>query len=252
MEPKLVILVTAGSAGLGAEVCRLFARRGYRVVINYSSNTARAAQLCKEINRGQEEHDGKPSHMTIQADLAQREDVQRLVQETISAMGRLDVVFSNGGWTRFTDTTSLDDNVNVEDWDRAFTMNVKSHLWLLHASKEHLKKTEGAFITTASVAGVQGMGSSLAYGATKAAQIHMVKGLASMVGPEIRVNTISPGMLQTEWAERFSAEQKDAMKQKSKLKRFAELEDVALQVLTLAISRSMTGTNIIVDGGWVS
>jgi NAD(P)-dependent dehydrogenase (short-subunit alcohol dehydrogenase family) len=76
-------------------------------------------------------------------------------------MGRIDVVLSNGGWTKFRDTASIDDNVFEEDWDRAFNMNVNSHLWLLQASKQYLDETEGAFITTASIAGVTGVGSSL-------------------------------------------------------------------------------------------
>jgi len=76
-------------------------------------------------------------------------------------MGRLDVVFSNGGWTALRDFQNLDDNVNEEDWDRCFNMNVKSHLWLMHASKKWLEESEGCFITTASLAGVRPSGSSL-------------------------------------------------------------------------------------------
>lgn len=84
-----------------------------------------------------------------------------------------------------------------DDWDRCFNMNVKSHLWLMHAARKHLDETEGSFITTASVAGVNHSGSSLAYSVTKAAQIHLVKGLAQMAAPRIRVNSVSPGLLLT-------------------------------------------------------
>ena len=148
-----VALITAGSAGLGAAASKLFSRSGYRVIINYSSNTERAEKLLAELSG-----DG---HKTIKADLATRTDVERLVKDAVAASGRLDVVFSNGGWTAFRDTTRLDDNVFDEDWDRAFVMNVKSHVWLLHAAEAHLAKQDGAFITTASLAGVNGMGSSL-------------------------------------------------------------------------------------------
>ena len=78
-------------------------------------------------------------------------------------MGRLDVVVSNGGWTRFSNFADLEDGVEEADWDRCFNMNVKSHLWLIHAAKRHLKETGGAFITTASLAGVIPSGSSLVY-----------------------------------------------------------------------------------------
>jgi len=76
-------------------------------------------------------------------------------------MGRLDVVFSNGGWTRLRDINNLDDNVEEDDWDRCFNMNVKSHLWLMHAAKKHLDEAQGVFITTASLAGVKFSGSSM-------------------------------------------------------------------------------------------
>lgn len=148
-----VILVTAGSAGLGAATARLFAQHGYRVAVNYLTNAQRAEVLCAELGGG--------GHVAIQADLGSRNDVERLVHEAHAQMGRLDVVFSNGGWTRFSVTTSLDDNAVEADWDHAFAINVKSHLWLLQAARPHLDETEGAFVTTSSIAGVQGMGSSL-------------------------------------------------------------------------------------------
>lgn len=162
MAERPVILVTAGSAGLGAAVARLFAKNGYRIVINYAHNSNRATELIEELSAmtSQVEISGK-SYITIQADLAVRGDVERLVEQTLSAMGRIDVVLSNGGWTRFTDMTSLDDNVSENDWDRAFAMNVKSHLWLLHAARRALDESSGSFITTASIAGMTSSGSSL-------------------------------------------------------------------------------------------
>ena len=164
MAEPLVALVTAGSAGLGAAVARRFAQDGMRVVVNYSNNAERAEALVAELQavsslaRGEERTD----YCAIRADLSRREDIQRLVEESVAAMGRLDAVFSNGGWTRLRDITNLDDNVDEDDWDRCFNMNVKSHLWLMHAAKKYLEETEGAFITTASLAGVKVSGSSLA------------------------------------------------------------------------------------------
>ena len=152
MAEQPVILVTAGSAGLGAAVSRLFASAGFRVVINYSSNRDRAEHLVSELNA---------NHVAVRADLSSRAQVTRLVEEAVAATGRLDVVFSNVGWSQFRDTSRLDDNLVDHDWDHAYTMNVKTHLWLLHAAEEHLARSEGCFVTTSSVAGVSGMGSSL-------------------------------------------------------------------------------------------
>ena len=163
MAVPLVALITGGSAGLGAAAARLFARDGMRVVVNYNNNAERAQSLVNELytvsNLARD--DQRPNFHAIKADVAKRADIQRLVEESVSAMGRLDVVFSNHGWTRFRDITNLDDNLNEEDWDICFNMNVKSHLWLMHAAKKHLDQTEGAFITTASLAGVKSSGSSL-------------------------------------------------------------------------------------------
>ncbi|KAI0125972.1 hypothetical protein BJ170DRAFT_685216 [Xylariales sp. AK1849] len=252
-SPTPAILISAGTAGLGAATARLFSQNGYRVVVNYSSNAARANKLLTELS-GLSSLPPKTrdnAFAAVKADLASRDDVKRLVEETVAKMGRLDVVFSNGGWTQIRDMTSIDENVYDEDWDKTFTMNVKSHLWLMHAAKRYLEETEGSFITTASLAGVSHSGSSLAYSVTKAAQIHMVKGLAVMAAPRIRVNSVSPGLLLTEWGEKFSDEAKTKHRQRTKLQRMATVEDVAEQVLTFAKSKSMTGVNVLLDAGFV-
>jgi NAD(P)-dependent dehydrogenase (short-subunit alcohol dehydrogenase family) len=96
--------------------------------------------------------------------MSQPQEIQRLMDETVSAMGRLDVVISNQGWTRMRNFDDLDDNVDETDWDGCFNMNVKSHLWLFHAAKPHLNKTEGSFVSVASLAGVIPSGSSIVCG----------------------------------------------------------------------------------------
>ena len=164
-------------------------------------------------------------------------------------MGRLDVVISNAGWTRVTNFLDIDQGVNDDDWDLCFTMNVKTHLWLAYAAKNSLAEAEGTFISTASVAGVKPSGSSLPYAVTKAAQIHLAKSLAVILAPKIRVNSVSPGLLLTEWGMRFPQEKRDKAVQNTKLKRLATVEDVADQVRTLVLSRSVTGQNLCIDGG---
>ncbi|KAI0456550.1 short chain dehydrogenase [Xylaria acuta] len=249
-----VALIAAGSAGLGAAAARLFAQNGYRVVVNYSNNAERANKLLDELpglSSSPNDDSGTKNFAVIKADLGSRQDIDRLVRETVKQFGRLDVLFSNGGWTRVRGLVSIDDNCYEEEWDRAFNMNVKSHLWLMHAAKKHLDDTEGAFITTASLAGVSHSGSSLAYSVTKAAQLHLVKALAVMAAPKIRVNSVSPGLLLTEWAERFTDELKEEHRQKTKLKRIVTVEDVADQVLTFARNKSMTGVNVLMDAGFI-
>jgi NAD(P)-dependent dehydrogenase (short-subunit alcohol dehydrogenase family) len=171
-----VVLITASSAGLGAAAARAFAAGGATVVINYCSNAQKADTLIRELSRQYdnvaEKEDGgssgkiqssapQPRHVAIRADLSKRSEIIRLVEETVAIMGRIDVVVSNQGWTRMRDFNNLDENVDEEDWDHCYHMNVKSHLFLSHAAKRYLDDSSGAFITTASVAGVIPSGSSI-------------------------------------------------------------------------------------------
>ncbi|KAJ0313471.1 hypothetical protein COL5a_010077 [Colletotrichum fioriniae] len=261
MSPIPTALITAGSAGLGAATAKLFARNGYSVVINYANNSDRAEALVKELeslssaassssSSSSTEGSQRQHFHAIKADLTSRTETAALVKSAADALGgRLDVLFSNGGWTRLRNIADLDDNVDEDDWDRCFNMNVKSHLFLMHAARPYLDEAEGAFITTASLAGVKVSGSSLAYAVTKAAQIHLVKGLALAASPRIRVNSVSPGLMLTEWGLQFPQEKQQAARDRTPLKRLATVDDVADQVLCFARSRSVTGANAVIDGG---
>lgn len=180
MPVMKVALVTASSAGLGAAIAKQLAT-DMRVVINYHSNEERAKSVLAELSNiadncpmggdpigGENNKAGHatgsstaPRFIAIRADLGQRSSITQLVSETIKVMGRLDVVVSNGGWTKIRNFSDLEDNVEEDDWNTCFNINVKSHLFLFHAAREYLSSSEGAFITTASVAGVKPSGSSL-------------------------------------------------------------------------------------------
>ena len=199
-----VALVTASSAGLGAACVKALASH-FRVVVNYYSRPEKAAEVIKEASSVTPTFAAssvnEPRFHSIQADVSDRSQIRKLIDETVSKMGRLDVVISNNGWTRLTNFFDLEDQVHEEDWDRCFNANVKSHLWLLYAAKPHLEKSEGggAFVTVASLAGVRPSGSSLPYAVTKAAEIHLTKGLAVICGKGVRCNSVSPGLMMTEW-----------------------------------------------------
>jgi NAD(P)-dependent dehydrogenase (short-subunit alcohol dehydrogenase family) len=158
-----VALVTASSAGLGAAIAKALAASGVRVVINYNSNKEKADAVLKELQALQpsSETNQTPRFHVIHADVSQRSSLISLVEETVKAMGRLDLVVSNQGWTKMRNFFNLDDNVEESDWDMCFNMNVKSHLWLFHTSKKYLEESEGSFVTTASLAGVVPSGSSM-------------------------------------------------------------------------------------------
>ncbi|KAK4890316.1 hypothetical protein LTR27_010959 [Elasticomyces elasticus] len=251
MAAQKVALITAGTAGLGAQIARVLAP-DFRLAINYANNTARGQTLIEELHKipsTRDQPSQEPRFSLFQADVGDRPSLQNLVKETVNTFGRLDVVISNAGWTRVTNFANLDEGMVDEDWDKCFLYNVKAHLWLMHAAKSHLEETEGAFVTTASVAGVKPSGSSLPYSVTKAAAIHLSKALAVICSPKIRVNSVSPGLLLTDWGLSFGEEKIEKATQATKLKRLATVEDVADQVRVLATTKSITGQNLVVDSG---
>jgi NAD(P)-dependent dehydrogenase (short-subunit alcohol dehydrogenase family) len=161
-----VALITASSAGLGAAIARAMVF-DMKIILNYSSNESRVKVLVEELlsiasqSNNSNEAQGPPRVVAFRADIGKRPDIENLVSSAIRTYGRLDVVVSNGGWTRIRNFNDLDDNLDEDDWDQCFNINVKSHLWLMKAVMQHLEATEGAFVTVASVAGVKPSGSSV-------------------------------------------------------------------------------------------
>lgn len=206
-------------------------------VINYANNSSRAQAMVEELNKIPSNSASKsvPRFAAIQADVCDKAAIQRLVQETVDQFGRIDVCVSNAGWTRMTNFNNFDEGVLDDDWDKCFLYNVKSHMWLAHAARNELEKSEGAFITTTSVAGVKPSGSSLPYAVTKAAAIHLTKALAVICAPKIRFNSISPGLLLTEWGLKFGPEKIAAATEATKLKRLATVE-VRLLPICVAVN----------------
>ncbi|GAB7352533.1 hypothetical protein MBLNU459_g2926t2 [Dothideomycetes sp. NU459] len=213
-----VALVTASSAGLGAAIAKALGKE-MRVVINYNSSRERADAVLAELSKNSALADGKssPRYHAIQADVSRKSEIERLVKETVSTMGRLDVVVSNAGWTRMSNFADLDDNVVEEDWDRCFNVNVKSHLFLLHAARKHLDESEGSFVTVASVAGVKPSGSSLRSFAARAQpavrpQFHKQHLRQSFrrtyadapIGPEVQVAAKKGGFRTLRWIWRLT------------------------------------------------
>lgn len=258
--PK-VALVTGGSAGLGAAIARMLATElGMSVIINYANRADRAESLIGEFKEKAsiaKTGTTAPVFKAIQADASKKSDIIRLVNEAAAFAGdRLDVIISNVGWTKMRNFADLDDGIDEEDWDTCFSVNVKSHLWLFHAARPWLEASNerdpggAVFVSSASVAGVAPSGSSLPYAVSKAAQIHLVKSLASICAPKIRVNSVSPGVLLTEWGLSFPPERLAAAEQRNKLQRFATVEDVAAQVRAFVTSKSVTGQNAVIDAGF--
>ncbi|MCJ1484701.1 hypothetical protein MMC06_004874 [Schaereria dolodes] len=240
------VLVTGGSRGLGALVAEKFAAEGCAgVAINYVANEERAKDTAEKI-----EKEYKTKTAVIQGDVGVLADCQRIVQESIKTLGGLDIIISNAGWTKFANFGDLD-ALSEADWDKCWAINTKGNLHLLREALPTFNANSdgGVFLMTSSIAGIAPSGSSMAYSVSKAAGLHLMKCLATTQGPKIRVNAILPGLLMTDWGNKFSPEKIKATKEKAVLKQETGLEDCADMFVATAKNSSMTGQNIQIDSG---
>lgn len=238
-----VALVTGAGTGIGREIAELFGREGAKVAVNYSRSRDAAEEVVTAI-RG-----AGGIATTIAADVSRQSDVQAMLTRVNEEYGGLDILVNNAGWSTRIPHDQLDD-LTDDIWDRTFNTNLRGTFYCVRAAVPLLRKNEGASVVNiASVAGVTGMGSSVAYAASKGAMITMTKSLARALAPAIRVNAIAPGFVRTRFADWPSSafDQGEAI---TPLKRLATVEEIAALALHLAVdARSTTGETIVVDGG---
>lgn len=238
------VLITGGSAGLGEHLSKEFAKEGANVAINYFNRLEPAQKVQKAC-----EESGVKA-VVIKADMTSTSEAKRAVQETIKQLGGLDLIISNAGWTRFSEWSDLE-SMSEEEWDKCWSANVKVPKALLSEARATFEANPegGHMITTGSVAAISQGGSSMPYAVTKAAQLQLVKCLAVTVGPKIRVNTVLPGLLLTEWGLKYPKEKIDAINAAAVLKHEVFLDDCVAAFVMLAKNTSMTGMRIQVDAG---
>jgi len=239
------VLVTGGSRGLGVPICQNFAKEGCNVVVNYMNSKAQSDQLATKL-----ESEHKVKAYSVQGDMGVEADCVRVVKEAISHLGGLDIIISNAGYTKFSQFSDIHAS-DIEDWDKCYAVNVKAQLHLMRAASSTFQSNAdgGVFIMTSSIAGGRPGGSSMPYSVTKAAQLHLMKCLATTEAPKCRVNAVMPGLLLTEWGLLYPAEVIETLKQKAKLKNATDLQDCAQTFVDLARNSSMTGQQIVVDSG---
>ncbi|KAL3424331.1 short-chain dehydrogenase [Phlyctema vagabunda] len=209
------------------------------------SSADRAESVAEKVKK---EHGVKV--VVIQGNMGIESDCKKTVQEAITALGGLDVLVSNAGYTRFSDYSDLS-AATAEDWDNCFAVNVKAQSYLMQAALPTFEanKEGGVMIITSSVAGENTSGSSMPYSVTKAAQLHLMRCLARTQGPKVRVNAVLPGILLTEWGNQYGEEAIRGMKENAWLKKETDLEDCAQAFVHIAQNASMTGQKIQIDSG---
>ena len=232
-------LVTGGSRGIGAAVCRRLTEDGLRVVVHYNQNKGKAEALVRELT----EKTGLP-HLALPAELAERAQVEELFR----LAGPVDVLVNNAGIAQqklFTDITE-------DDWRRMFAVDVDGVFRCCQCALPHMiHEKSGCIINIASIWGEIGASCEVHYSAAKAAVIGLTKALAKELGPShIRVNCVSPGVIDTEMNAMFDKETMRDLCESTPLGRIGSPEDIAAAVSFLASDAAsfITGQTLSVNG----
>jgi ketoreductase RED2 len=235
--PGHVVLVTGSSSGIGAAVARAFARDGSGVVVNSSSSVEAGDAVAASL----------PDAIYVQGDITDPAAAEELVASALARWGRLDTLVNNAGTTAVIPHHDLE-AASVDVWRRIFEVNVFGTWSMTLAALPALREARGSVVNISSLAGVRPTGSSIPYAASKAALNHMTLLLAKVVGPEVRVNAVAPGLVDTPWTADWDVV-REAVAQMTPLKRIGQPDDVAEVVLALARASYVTGQIVGIDGG---
>lgn len=239
-------LVTGGASGIGLATVRMLAKNGCKVAINHLADDPRGPEVVEALRAEGMDVLSAPGNVGDAA------DGPRMVEQAVADLGRLDYLVNNAGTpgTRASIPPTALDRITEELWEAVIEVNLLGVFRCSKAAAPHLKKTGGAIVSVASIAGINSPGSSMAYGATKAGVISLTKNLARGLGPEVRVNAIAPGAVNSTWQIEWTNEQRATSIDKAVLKRRCEPEDLAeVMVFLLAGAAMVTGQTVVVDGG---
>ena len=245
-----VAIVTGSSSGVGAATVKLLASQGCHVVINYNSNAEGANQVAVDCARHNVET------LVLAGNVASDQDCRALVTAAHKKWGSVDVLVNNAGTTKFVDHSDLE-GLSSEDFQRIYAVNVIGCYQMIRAVNAVMQKQEhgGTVVNVASTAGITGIGSSVAYAASKGAMVTMTLSLARALGPKLRINAVCPGFIEGDWLRDGLGEQRyeeliQFNRKNSALGVTATAETVADAILHFITGpQIVTGETLIVDGG---
>ena len=249
---KAVCIVTGSASGIGAASAIQLAAKGARVLVNYSKSEAAARATLKACEAAGAQSGGEA--LLVKADVAQDADCRRLAQAALDKWGRIDALVNNAGATKFANHADLD-ALTAEDFQRIYAVNVVGAYQMVRACAPAMKKGgRGAVVNVSSIAGKNGMGSSIAYAASKGALNTMTLSVARVLGPDIRVNAVCPGMVDTKWLRQGYGSRYAAIEARYRLGtplgRPGTPEEVAAVIVWLIEGADLiTGDTIMVDSG---
>jgi NAD(P)-dependent dehydrogenase (short-subunit alcohol dehydrogenase family) len=236
-QTRPVALVTGSSSGIGAEIARRLGADGHHVVVNSRSSVEAGRAVAEEVGGSY-----------LQADVADETQARALVDAVLAEHGRLDVLINNAGTTQVIAHGDLA-AATPEIWRRLYDVNVVAPFVLVTAAEAALRAAApGCVVNVSSLAGVRPTGSSIPYAASKAAFNPPTRLLAKALGPDIRVNAVAPGLIETPWTQDWN-DLHALVGAGAPMRRTGQPADVAEVVMGLVRSTYVSGQVVVVDGG---
>lgn len=237
MSAPRVAVVTGSSSGIGEGIARALAADGFTVVVHSATSADAGERLAAEL----------PGASYVQADIADPSDAVRLVEKTVERHGRLDLLVNNAGVSRSVPHPDLD-AITPDDWHQILGVNVVG-TWQVSVAAVKVMEPGSQIVNITSVGGSRPLGSSIPYSVSKAALDHLTRLLAKAVGPDIRVNAIAPGPVETRLTADSLGPRAVRTAAMTPLGRLGRPSDVAAMVLALTKVPFITGEVIHIDGG---
>ncbi|MGH9082244.1 MAG: SDR family NAD(P)-dependent oxidoreductase [Acidimicrobiales bacterium] len=234
-----VVLVTGSSAGIGAATAELLSSGGATVVVNSVRSVEAGTALAARLGNGA---------VYLRGDVSDAAEASSLVESAVRRFGRLDALVNNAGTTVRIPHHDLE-SASPEVWRRIFEVNVIGTWQTTVAASPHLRASgRGQVVNVSSLAGVRPVGSSIPYACSKAAVNHMTRLLAGTLGPDVRVNAVAPGLVDTGWTADWD-DMRRRVESSAPLRRSADPTDVARAIVGLMEATYVTGEVLVVDGG---
>jgi len=243
-----VAIVTGGGTGIGRATSIRLAKAGAKaVVVNYSRSAGEAESTAEELRLLGAEALPWP------ANIADESMVKNMIASTVDRYGSLDVLVNNAGTTHFIPHADLD-ALTDQVWDDILSVNLKGTFFCCRAAAAALASAGGAIVNISSIAAYRASGSSIPYAVSKAGVLQLTRALALALAPQVRVNSVSPGLVSSRWfsknfGEDAAAAQEEAFAQATPLGKIATPDDVAQAVMALLENDVITGQDLVVDGG---